>query len=102
MERRTVMRVDAIVVQTVNNTHRAQVTTCVYVFMLSKMLCCPQPASEYRWMDHFYIQLGDPASVVPKKCFRQEFAVFDMERIGSPRKIFVQNMSDFRVIFLTE
>jgi hypothetical protein len=96
------MWVDVIVVQTVNNTHRAQGTICVYVFMLNKMLCCPQPASEYQWMDHFYIQLGGLASVVQKKCFRQEFAVFDMERIGSPRKIFVQNMSDSRVIFLTE
>tara|TARA_B100001146_G_scaffold28929_1_gene21893 strand:+ start:273 stop:563 length:291 start_codon:yes stop_codon:yes gene_type:complete len=96
------MWVDVIVVQTVNNTHRAQGTICVYVFMLNKTLCCPQPASEYQWMDHFYIQLGGLASVVQKKCFRQEFAVFDMERIGSPRKIFVQNMSDFRVIFLTE
>tara|TARA_B100000809_G_scaffold49968_1_gene44936 strand:+ start:1113 stop:1403 length:291 start_codon:yes stop_codon:yes gene_type:complete len=96
------MWVDVIVVQTVNNTHRAQGTICVYVFMLNKTLCCPQPASEYQWMDHFYIQLGGLASVVQKKCFRQEFAVFDMERIGSPRKIFVQNMSDSRVIFLTE
>jgi len=96
------MKEDVIDAPIANDIHRGQVTIFVYVFTLNKMLCSLQLASEYQWMDLFYIQLGGPASDVPKRCCRQEFAEFDTEQIGNRMKISAQNMIDCKVIFLME